>query len=124
MWLTSLLVAFLVLLCVAAVLFWKAGKAWANADICIRNEQPLSAEILTQNSGFTTYELSGDPENRNRHQPVEEPTVPAADNEVEKMIIERKKERSERSAGFCPKCGQPIQQSDQYCPGCGAKVGK
>lgn len=49
-------------------------------------------------------------------------SMPDEDPGIEKMIIDRRRERVERSAGFCPKCGKPIQQSDQYCPGCGEKI--
>lgn len=41
---------------------------------------------------------------------------------IEEMISERRMERKERSAGFCSKCGRPVQQSDVYCPGCGEKI--
>jgi tRNA(Ile2) C34 agmatinyltransferase TiaS len=49
-------------------------------------------------------------------------TIPNENPSIEKMIVDRRRERTERSAGFCPKCGKPIQQSDQYCPGCGEKI--
>lgn len=49
-------------------------------------------------------------------------SVPDEDPGIEKMVIDRRRERNERSAGFCSKCGKPIQQSDQYCPGCGEKI--
>ena len=49
-------------------------------------------------------------------------SMPQEDPGIEKMVIDRRRERTERSAGFCPKCGKPIQQSDQYCPGCGEKI--
>jgi hypothetical protein len=44
--------------------------------------------------------------------------------DIEKMIDERRMERAERSAGFCSRCGSPIQQSDIFCPGCGEKVSR
>lgn len=40
---------------------------------------------------------------------------------VEGLITDRRMERDERSAGFCVKCGRPIQSSDQFCPNCGMK---
>jgi rubrerythrin len=43
---------------------------------------------------------------------------------IEKMITGRRMQRKERSAGFCPKCGLPIQDSDVFCPGCGEKLSK
>ena len=41
---------------------------------------------------------------------------------VEALIQDRKSERVERSAGFCSKCGAPLQQSDLFCPACGLKL--
>lgn len=41
------------------------------------------------------------------------------DREIEEMIHKRRKVREEQTAGFCPKCGKPVQKSDQYCPSCG-----
>jgi rubrerythrin len=40
---------------------------------------------------------------------------------VEVMIHDRRMERVERSAGFCVKCGKPLQRSDQFCPHCGSR---
>lgn len=41
--------------------------------------------------------------------------------DVEELIQDRRLERLERSAGFCSKCGQPLQRSDLFCPSCGNK---
>ena len=43
----------------------------------------------------------------------------AADDEAERVIAARKRDRSERSAGFCPQCGNAVQQSDKFCSKCG-----
>ena len=42
-----------------------------------------------------------------------------SDDDIESMIIARKKSRKDKSAGFCPNCGKPIMTSDRFCPGCG-----
>ena len=41
------------------------------------------------------------------------------DDDIESMIIARKKSRNDKSAGFCPSCGKPIMTSDRFCPSCG-----
>jgi hypothetical protein len=41
------------------------------------------------------------------------------DEDIEFMISARRMKRKEKSAGFCPKCGKPVLQSDRYCPACG-----
>ena len=42
-----------------------------------------------------------------------------ADDDVERLIAARKRERTEASAGFCPQCGQAIQKADKFCSKCG-----
>jgi predicted amidophosphoribosyltransferase len=27
-----------------------------------------------------------------------------------------------KAAGFCPKCGRPVQAADRFCPKCGATL--
>ena len=42
-----------------------------------------------------------------------------ADEELESMIANRRISQKAKSAGFCPKCGNPILMSDTFCPKCG-----
>lgn len=49
-------------------------------------------------------------------------SVPTEDDEVEAMLANRRRERHEKSAGFCPRCGKPVQKSDRFCPKCGATL--
>jgi rubrerythrin len=48
----------------------------------------------------------------------------AENDMIEAMISARRDARPERSAGFCPKCGKPLQKSDQFCPHCGTRIAK
>jgi len=49
--------------------------------------------------------------------------IPAApDDGLEALIANRRRERSEKSAGFCPSCGRAVQKSDRFCPKCGASL--
>ena len=41
------------------------------------------------------------------------------DDDIESMIIDRKRSRTDKSAGFCPSCGKPVMASDKFCPSCG-----
>jgi anion-transporting ArsA/GET3 family ATPase len=45
-----------------------------------------------------------------------------ADEKLEIMLANRRRQRQGQSAGFCHKCGGPIQKVDQFCPKCGVKV--
>ena len=49
--------------------------------------------------------------------PVSDP-----DDELEVLIANRRRARQEKSAGFCHKCGGPLQLSDRFCPKCGASL--
>jgi rubrerythrin len=53
---------------------------------------------------------------------LQEDPAAKGDREIESMITNRRMERVERSAGFCVKCGTPLQRSDLFCPNCGLKL--
>jgi hypothetical protein len=44
------------------------------------------------------------------------------EDELEVLIASRRRSRQEKSAGFCPKCGVPLQKSDLFCPKCGERL--
>ncbi len=44
------------------------------------------------------------------------------DDALEQQIASRRRQQPEKTGGFCPKCGKPIQKSDKFCPKCGAQV--
>jgi hypothetical protein len=48
--------------------------------------------------------------------------VAEPDDELEAMIAAYRKERQEKSAGFCPNCGKPMRKSDHFCARCGTSV--
>lgn len=43
----------------------------------------------------------------------------AADDDLEVALAQRRRQRQEKAAGFCPQCGGPVQKSDHFCPKCG-----
>lgn len=43
-------------------------------------------------------------------------------DELEQLIAQRRQARSEKSGGFCPACGKPVQKSDRFCARCGASL--
>ena len=51
--------------------------------------------------------------------PQPQPVLVDADDEVEVQLAARRRARQDKSAGFCPQCGRPVQQSDRFCPKCG-----
>jgi predicted protein tyrosine phosphatase len=44
------------------------------------------------------------------------------DDDLEVLIASRRRARLEKTGGFCPQCGGPLQRSDMFCPKCGAGV--
>ncbi len=45
------------------------------------------------------------------------------DDEIEAILAQRRRARTDKAAGFCPQCGSSIQKSDRFCPRCGSKIG-
>jgi hypothetical protein len=47
------------------------------------------------------------------------PVMADIDDELEAQLAARRRARQDKSAGFCPQCGRPVQKSDRFCPKCG-----
>ena len=50
------------------------------------------------------------------------PALAHPDDDLEGIIANRRRERSEKAVGFCPQCGNPVQKSDRFCPKCGTTI--
>lgn len=50
------------------------------------------------------------------------PTAPLSDDDLEDLLAKRRNGRKDKTAGFCPKCGKPVLQSDVFCPSCGSTL--
>jgi hypothetical protein len=48
--------------------------------------------------------------------------VEVTDDDIESMISSRRKSRTNKAAGFCPKCGKPVMVTDRFCPSCGKSL--
>ena len=48
--------------------------------------------------------------------------VEVTDDDLESLISSRRKSRTKKSAGFCPKCGKPVMITDRFCPSCGKSL--
>jgi len=44
------------------------------------------------------------------------------DEELERMIAERRKEIAASQSDLCPSCGQPVQEGDRFCSHCGGAL--
>src|SRR5512143_617629 len=45
-----------------------------------------------------------------------------SDDDLESLISSRRKGRTNKSAGFCPRCGKPVMVTDRFCPSCGKSL--
>ena len=50
------------------------------------------------------------------------PSLDVSDDDLESMIVSRRKAHKSKSAGFCPKCGKPVLVTDKFCPSCGKSL--
>jgi len=48
--------------------------------------------------------------------------VPLSGEDLEDLLAKRRIARKDKTAGFCPKCGKPVLQSDVFCPFCGSTL--
>lgn len=104
----------------------RAGLLSHAADVMhqvddLRIETPAVNLTSQADSIASTSSSSSQPVlKRPGKRPIPGGTVP--DDEMEALIAARRRERSEKAAGFCPQCGKPIQLSDRFCPRCGATL--
>ena len=68
----------------------------------------IDSEASSQSAGHVP-----DPSDRSS------PTQMIEDDEIETLIANRRRKRSDKSAGFCPQCGTVVTKSDQFCSRCG-----
>lgn len=88
------------------------------------------ADLLRQIDAIQSEEASRDAESRmeaavasrRADSSAEKSVSMLDDDDIESMISARRKTRKEKSAGFCPKCGKPVQVSDRFCPSCGKAI--
>ncbi|MFZ5880605.1 MAG: zinc ribbon domain-containing protein [Chloroflexota bacterium] len=44
------------------------------------------------------------------------------DDDIESLLVSRRKQRKDKAAGFCPRCGNSVLVSDRFCPSCGKSL--
>lgn len=88
----------------------QAGKAGQAETAETRLEQALASQRAALSPAYPGIPASG---NGNGE---------AVDDDLEVLIASRRRARKEKSGGFCPQCGGPVQQSDRFCPKCGSEL--
>ncbi len=77
------------------------------------------SEVLRQLDALAT-ETKIQPEKLNQSAiSTPKPVAILNDDDLEDLLAKRRNTRKDKTAGFCPKCGKPVMQSDVFCPSCG-----
>ena len=88
--------------------------AYQTATATQTAEDRLEAAIVARRA------TSGELQNGTRKNGNAVPPVP--DDDLEQRIASRRRSMQGKAAGFCPKCGRPVQAADRFCPKCGATL--
>jgi NADH pyrophosphatase NudC (nudix superfamily) len=86
------------------------------------------ADILRQMDSLSTLSAPAASGSPSASDPLEaaidarRANMQTSDDPVEAAIAARRRDHQGQSAGFCPKCGKPLQKSDRFCPKCGANL--
>jgi len=112
-----LLVIILILVSIACVIL--IFFALRNKHGSGQNNEDVAGRAVTNERGVESIRSLQEPDRKS----VVEPEKAQKEADIEKMISDHRMKRAERSAGFCPKCGRAVQQSDLYCPSCGENIG-
>jgi rubrerythrin len=80
------------------------------------------AEVLRQLDALTPITAMQASAKVKRTDRVLKPTAPLSDDDLEDLLAKRRNGRKDKTAGFCPKCGKPVLQSDVFCPSCGSTL--
>lgn len=92
--------------------------AWQAQPAALEAEARLEAAVAERRSdGARLQTASGNGNGRKSAVAVN-----GVDDDIEKLLADRRRERREKAVGFCPQCGGPLQKSDRFCHKCGAKV--
>ena len=101
----------------------RAGLVQQGADVLRRLDQiQASGEMLEARASDAVDRVEAEIAQRRAdaaRRPILAPAGITADDDIEVALAQRRRQRQEKSAGFCPQCGGPVQKSDRFCPKCG-----
>ena len=95
----------------------RAGLLQKGADI-LRKIDSLAPQAVSAQDTETRLERAI----AARRADASTTTPEVSDDDLETMISSRRKGRTSKSAGFCPKCGKPVMVTDRFCPSCGKSL--
>lgn len=85
-------------------------------------EERIEAAIAARRADVQSAQAAASRPTGNGHGRGVSAAIASPDDELEVILANRRRVRSEKAAGFCPKCGRAVQKSDRFCPKCGAKT--
>jgi hypothetical protein len=68
--------------------------------------------VITGQAGRKIYQTEG----------ASQSTASLSDDDLEDLLAKRRYDHTDKTAGFCPKCGKPVLRSDIFCPLCGSSL--
>lgn len=80
------------------------------------------ADILRKLDAIADNPAGRSGKNRTQAKITTSLTAGVTDDDLEDMLARRRNGLKNKTAGFCPQCGNPIQQSDVFCPTCGRSL--
>lgn len=86
------------------------------------------ADVLKKLDAISTVESASSAEDRveqavaARRADLASDAAAPDDDDIEAMIASRRSGRKDKSGGFCPRCGKPVNATDRFCPSCGKSL--
>jgi hypothetical protein len=74
----------------------------------LRRLDALSSQTVKKETGIARGQIN-----------ESKPHARMTNDDIEDLLAKRRNTRKDKAAGFCPKCGKPVLQSDAFCPACG-----
>jgi hypothetical protein len=77
------------------------------------------AEVLRKLDALTAEAVDKTGRSADSQTKASKPVRTFTDDDLEDILAKRRNSRRDKTAGFCPRCGKPVLQSDAFCPACG-----
>ncbi len=103
-----------------AELLQKGAEVLRQLDALTPSAAPSASLRAWLKTGPAIAGQAGGKKRRARSTP--ETPAPLSDDDLEDLLAKRRNGRKDKTAGFCPRCGKPVLQSDVFCPSCGSSL--
>ncbi len=100
----------------------RAGLLQKGADILRKIDSLVPTSSHGNNGQDTEARLEKAIAARRADTALAQAEVKITDDDLEALISSRRKGHTNKSAGFCPRCGKPVIVTDRFCPSCGKSL--